>query len=88
MADGRVRLVGTGEEAIEVAFAEGSFVVSPRGPGWSATCERATTASAMPRRMARILRAPEGFVDPLVLGDGHAYLHRMALGVGRRRPVW
>lgn len=40
MADGRAWLVGSGEEAVEVAFADGSLVVSPRGPGSPATCQR------------------------------------------------
>ena len=50
MANGRAWLVGTGEEAVEVAFAERSFVVSPCGPGWPATCQRILAEHGMERR--------------------------------------
>lgn len=50
MADDHAWLVGTGEEAVEVAFAEGSFVVSPRGPGRPATCQRILAEHGLERR--------------------------------------
>jgi hypothetical protein len=50
LADGRAWLVGAGEEAVEVAFAEGAFVVSPCGPGWPATCQRILAEHGLERR--------------------------------------
>jgi hypothetical protein len=50
MADARAWLVGAGEEAIKVAFAAGSFVVSPHGPGWPATCQRILAEHGLERR--------------------------------------